>query len=182
MSRFFLSLVSLVVLQTSGWAQTPVSPQSPPAAADPYELIPVADDQTVIEAKSLILQAGVLGTAQSQAQPGQRPLGPGSSMADLATDMPNAFRCYGFVLGVGEKLRLRLQGQTEGRIFMKFLPKRPADAMASQVRRANLMPAPSRASRIEITNIMDKPYQVALMLYGQANYPYTLVIERTKKK
>jgi hypothetical protein len=181
MPRVFLSLVSLVVLQSSGWAQTPVTPPSPQPEENPYELVPVADDQTVIEAKSLILQTGVLGTAQSQTLPGQRPLGPGSGMADLAADMPNAFRCYGFILGAGEKLRLRLQGQTGGRIFMKFLPKRPADAMASQVRRANLMPAPSRAARIEITNVTDKPYQVALMLYGQANYPYTLVIERTKK-
>jgi hypothetical protein len=102
-------------------------------------------------------------------------------MTDRTADMPNALRCYGFLLATGERLRLRLKGDTQGQIFMKFLPKQPADTMTSQVRRANMRPAPVRASKIEITNITDKPYQVALMLYGQANYPYILEIERTKK-
>lgn len=181
MSRCLSALISLVVLQAPGWTQTPVDPAVPRSAGSPYELIPVPDDQTVLEEKSLVHQAEVLGTAQSQSGPGSRPMGENSNMTDRTADMPNAFRCYGFLLAAGERLRLRLKGKTEGQVVMKFLPKRPADVMASQVRRANMMPAPARASKIEITNITDKPYQVALMLYGQANYPYILEIERTKR-
>lgn len=178
--RYLITLISLAIFQPSGWAQTPVDPSTPQPAGSPYELVPVADDQKVIEEKSLVFQSGVLGTVQSQSRPGSRPVGGNSDMTERTADMPNALRCYGFVLAARERLRLRLKGDTQGRIFMKFLPKKTADSMTSQVRRANMLPAPVRASKIEITNITDKPYQVALMLYGQANYPYILEIERTK--
>lgn len=174
-------LLGLLLLHpATGLAQTPLDGRPGQAAASPFTLIPVPQDQTRLEESSLIPQAEAFGSAQSQTLPGSRPVGENSRMTERTEDVPNALRCYGFRLEPGETLRLRLKGKSRGAICMKFLPKAPPDAMTAQVRRANMAPAPLRQSRIEITNTTPGPYLVALMLYGQPNEPYVLEIERKR--
>jgi hypothetical protein len=209
MRRSFALVTVWATLSMPGWTQGQVGSQVtanaglPLEAESPFVLVPIPEGQTRVEAASLIFQSAVVGIPQSsdvagKNAPSQSSVGGGKNtpsqsnvaagknapsvkIPDMVQDAPNALRCYGITLAPGEQVKLHLKGKTGGAIFMKFLPKNPPDAMISQVRRANMPPAPMRASRIEITNITAAPYEVALMLYGQANYPYILELERKKK-
>lgn len=182
MKRYVYTIYALLILNAIGLTQSPTKSNKQIASKSPFEVVPVPESQTVIKEQTLIFQSHVFAGGQPQFLHGRLTFSQNTIMLQRNEDATNAIRCYSFILAAGEHMRLRLTGKSEGYICMKFVPKAVADRMTSQIWRANMAPISLRKSKIEITNITDKPYQVALMLYGQANYPYILEIERIKKK
>lgn len=172
------TLFIICMIQICAFSQTPIEDKTQNKTNSAYKIIFVSDEQKIIEEKTLEFQSEIIGTAQSHSIPGSNNVGMNSKMTERTEDVGNAARFYAFKLKPSEKLNIKLNGKTEGNITMKFLPKNTADAMTSQVRMANMAPTPLRKSKINIKNITKEPYQVVLMLFGQANYPYILEIKR----
>lgn len=106
----------------------------------------------------------------------------GTPIEDRAETGSSGMRLYSFVLEAKEKLTVKMSKEKGGEIFMRFLRPSRMDAMESQFRRVAMMPAASRASKVDITNITNEPYPVILMVHGQNGIGYELNIERSGKK
>lgn len=171
-------LLAMVLSQIQAFSQTPIEPNGKEKQNSTFHITLIPDNQIIIEEKSLDFQSEIIGTPQSQTIPGNNNVGMHSKMTERTEDPANAAKFYGFILKPSEKLHIKLEGETDGKITMKFLPKNRTDSMTPQVRQANMAPIPLRKSKINIKNTTQEPYQVVLMLYGQANYPYILKIKR----
>lgn len=176
------------ILLTTLLQQPPTAP--PEAAKSATEIQKVSADVKLIEEKSLLLWSGLAN--RTRREPGMT-TDPGGGVSmhaadpnnpavpDTVEDAPSGIRLYAFLLVPQENLKLRLKCESHGKVVMKMAPRPQQDAMAAQFRKANMPPRASRASRIEITNVTDQPYEVVLSLSGQMNYAYKLEIERKVK-
>lgn len=163
-----------------------------PTSSKPSEvrkIVQVDSSITLIQEKSLSLYSNLQAsqnTGQSRRTfwksgvPGEMANrdNDGRGLSDLQSELPNGATYYVFQLQSKEILKITLNCETAGMVWLQFVKPQVNDGMASAFRRANLPPRNLRSKKIEISNILDKPYEVVLALYGMVNYPYTLNIER----
>lgn len=183
----WIQVVSLACAAV-GSAQTPAGPATPQNKPIANEIKMVAAEVTVLEESTLIpisgndpdkdtkeiAATGIPGGSSAKYYSAAS----GDTIRDAYEEAVTSMRCYGFLLSPGETITVRLKANSSSRMVMRFVPRRVADGMTSQVYMANLSPRPVRSSRIQIKNVTTEPYQVNLALSGFPNYPFRMEIQR----
>lgn len=121
----------------------------------------IHEEVEIIDEKSLFFSA----TTGAPLDPGGEP--------------SNGVRFYSFLLRPNEKLSLRLEAERSNRVGMQFLTPSKPGKMSAQFTRLDRMPKTLKSSKQYITNIMDEPYKVVLMVFGTVNHWFKLEIKRS---
>ena len=101
------------------------------------------------------------------------------SVQDAKADIPTAATLYFIDLQSGERLTVTLETEERDQLIMRFMQRTRNEPMSPAIRRANMAPTPVRSSRIVLANGKE-PYQAMLLIYGRANHPFKLTLDRSK--
>ena len=187
------SITARILLLGLSWGS--LAAQTPPAApAAPVitatTIVAVPAEATVLEEATLLMvpalaskliNSVVFGSPPAPGAPGdERAMSQDVTMSNDGVDQPNAFRLYGFTLEPGERLVLRLKAENSSKMWMKFMPPARITEMMGEIRAANRVAKPVRATRIALRNITKEKYKVVMQLYGEAGYKFHIDIERTR--
>jgi hypothetical protein len=205
-----MAALSLMIAVPSQ-AQEPASPppSAPIEQESSTRIIPVPDDATFIEAATLIANPILGGRSQIQGKnysgpsnkllsggaPGGMPpqvtttsVGPQqheSGFMDAAStdqaDQVTAMRLYGFTLQPNEEIAFKMKGERHSKLCMRLAEPQVANPMTPRIRAVNRKPKPIRSTGFAVKNVLPEPYQLILLVYGEAGYKYRIDLTRTKK-
>lgn len=194
LSRGFALLAVCLTLGAQGPTETPKPP-----ASHVRKFVRVPPSTTVIEEASVFCNAALQKESTEISRPGSenqdattittavhtngtRETGTMEAgdhiIQDARGELPNGVTFYVFQLDPKEALKLDLKCASEGKVWMQFIKPIKPDGMTPAFLKANMPPRALRSKRIEITNRMPGPYEVILGVYGFANHPFTLQIQR----
>lgn len=172
-------------------------------------IIPVPDDATFVEAKTLIANAILGGRSQIQGKnytgPNNKLLSSGSiggnppgvtttavgpqaheagfidaASADQA-DQVTAMRLYGFTLQPNEEITFKMKGERHSKLCMRLAEPQVANRMTPPIRSVNRKPKPIRSTGFSIKNVLPEPYQLILLVYGEPGYRFRIDLIRVIK-
>jgi hypothetical protein len=97
---------------------------------------------------------------------------PGFSAESLVADV-NAMRILAFMVRPGERMTFRLKSElSKVRLAVYTDPK--ATKQRSAIKRANLPPPASRATKLIFANTSKEPYEMLLLVYGLHGHSFQL--------
>lgn len=177
-------LASLAIACSAPSAATVAQAPTPsPAAETPAQegtsksrkFVPVDSSTTKIEEKSVSLFSGFQAKTNSGIL--QRG-GSADPLRDNREEPPNGATYYVFQLKAKERLKVRLQCESSGMVWMQFANPPVVGPMTAVIRRANMAPKVLRSKAIEVTNSQDSSCEVILIAFGMVNHAYSIQIER----
>ncbi len=209
--RASLILAALCILTPVFGQTTPPAsdPQAAPTQQESStRIVPVPDDATIIEAQTLLPNARLGGATQIQGKdytgPNNKllsgasgnappqvttttmgPVGHDAGFVDAAStdkaDQITAMRLYGFTLQPNEEIAFKMSGESHSRLCMRLGEPLVPNPMTPPIKAVNRKPKPVRSTGFAVKNVLPEPYQLILIVYGEAGYKYRIDINRKLK-